>query len=149
MLDTFDLDFIGWFYATACGIVILFGLAVFALLYARGTIKERYKDYNILNDVMLLMIWVIGFGGAIGVIDRSQWGQFLLQLFCWMLMALVVLSASSRMYTVHKLGQGVTKKDWIQMFISVTLFVLPIIVFCIATILSLRTEAARAAFGIP
>jgi len=149
MLDTFDLDFIGWFYATACGIVILFGLAVFALLYARGTIKERYKDYNILNDVMLLMIWVIGFGGAIGVIDRSQWGQFLLQLFCWMLMALVVLSASSRMYTVHKLGQGVTRKDWIQMFISVTLFVLPIMVFCIATILSLRTEAARSAFGIP
>ena len=106
MLDTFDLDFIGWFYATACGIVILFGLAVFALLYARGIIKERYKDYNILNDVMLLMIWVIGFGGAMGVIDRSQWGQFLLQLFCWMLIALVVLSAASRMYiTVHKLGR--------------------------------------------
>lgn len=149
MLDTFDLDFIGWFYATACGIVILFGLIVFAALYARGIIKERYKDYNILNDVMLLMIWVIGFGGAIGVIDRSQWGQFLLQLFCWMLMALVVLSASSRLYTVHKLGQGVTRKEWIQIFVATTLFVLPIIVFCIATILSLRSEAARAAFGIP
>lgn len=149
MLDTFDLDFIGWFYATACGIVILFGLIVFAGLYARGIIKERYKDYNILNDVMLLMIWVIGFGGAIGVIDRSQWGQFLLQLFCWMLMALVVLSASSRLYTVHKLGQGVTRKEWIQIFVATTLFVLPIIVFCIATILSLRSEAARTAFGIP
>jgi len=149
MLDTFDLDFIGWFYASACGIVVVFGLLVFAVLYARGMIKERYKDYNILNDVMLLMIWVIGFGGAIGVLDRSQWGQFLLQLFCWMLMALVVLSTASRMYTVHKLGQGVTRRDWIQITVGMTLFVLPVILFCIATILSLRSEAARAAFGIP
>ncbi len=149
MLDTFDLDFIGWFYATACGIVVIFGLLVFAVLYARGIIKERYKDYNILNDVMLLMIWVIGFGGAIGVIDRSQWGQFLLQLFCWMLMALVVLSTASRIYTVYKLGQGVTRRDWIQIIVGMTLFVLPVILFCIATIFSLRSEAARTAFGIP
>jgi hypothetical protein len=149
MFDTLDLDFIGWFYATACGIVILFGLVVFAILYARGLIKERYKDYNFLNDVMLLMIWVIGFGGAIGVIDRNQWGQFLLQLFCWMLIALVVLSAASRMYTVHKLGQGVTRRDWMQIFMGISMFVGPIILFCVATILSLRTEAARLAFGIP
>ena len=149
MFDSFDLDFIGWFYATACGIVILFGLAVFAMLYVRGQIKERYKDYNILNDVMLLMIWVIGFGGAIGVIDRSQWGQFLLQLFCWMLIALVVLSSASRMYTVYKLGQGVTRREWMQIFVGMTLFVVPIILFCVATILSLRTDAARVAFGIP
>lgn len=149
MFDTLDLDFIGWFYTVACGAVILFGLCVFAMLYARAILKERYKDYSILNDVMLLMIWVIGFGGALGVIDRSQWGQFLLQLFCWMLIALVVLSAASRMYTVHKLGQGVTRKDWLHMAMGVSLFVLPIILFCVATILSLRTEAARAAFGIP
>jgi hypothetical protein len=149
MFELFDLDFIGWFYMVACGAVILFGLGVFALLYARGVIKERYKDYSILNDVMLLMIWVIGFGGAVGVIDRSQWGQFLLQLFCWMLIALVILSASSRMYTVYKLGQGVTRKDWMHIGMGMTVFVVPIILFCIATILSLRSEAARAAFGIP
>ncbi|MFM9970463.1 MAG: hypothetical protein ACKVQK_18895 [Burkholderiales bacterium] len=149
MFDTLDLDFIGWFYAVACGAVILFGLTVFAMLYARGILMERYKDYSILNDVMLLMIWVIGFGGAMGVMDRSQWGQFLLQLFCWMLMALVVLSAASRMYTVYKLGQGVTQKDWLHIIIGVSTFVVPIILFCIATIFSLRTEAARAAFGIP
>ena len=149
MFDTLDLNFIGWFYATACGLAILFGLAVFAMLYARGLIKERYKDYNILNDVMLLMIWVIGFGGAIGVIDRSQWGQFLLQLFCWMLIALVALSAATRMYTVYKLGQGVTRKDWLHLAVGMTLFVVPIILFCVATIMSLRSEAARTAFGIP
>lgn len=149
MFDTLDLNFIGWFYVTACGAVIFFGLCVFAMLYARGLIKERYKDYNLLNDVMLLMIWVIGFGGAMGVIDRSQWGQFLLQLFCWMLIALVVLSAASRMYTVYKLGEGVTKKDWMHIAMGISLFVVPIILFCVATILSLRSEAARTAFGIP
>lgn len=149
MFELLDLEFIGWFYLVGCGVVILFGLCVFAMLYARGLLKERYKDYNILNDVMLLMIWVIGFGGAIGVIDRSQWGQFLLQLFCWMLMALVVLSASTRMYTVHKLGQDVTKKDWLNIGMGMTMFVVPIILFCVVTILSLRSEAARIAFGIP
>ena len=70
MLDTLELDFIGWFYAIACGIVVLFGLAVFAVLYIKGQLAARYKDYNILNDVMLLMIWVIGFGGALGVLER-------------------------------------------------------------------------------
>jgi len=144
-----DLDFIGWFYLYACGAVILFGLGVFSWLYVKGLAKERYKDYSILNDVMLLMIWVVGFGGAIGVIDRSQWGQFLLQLFCWMLIALVVLSSSSRLYTVYKLGQGVTQRDWINIFIGLTTFVVPIILFCVATIFSLRSDAARTAFGIP
>ena len=149
MLDTLELDFIGWFYLTACGMVVLFGLGVFAFLYMKGQLSARYKDYNILNDVMLLMIWVIGFGGAVGVLDRSQWGQFLLQLFCWMLIALVSLSSASRVYTLYKLGQGMTQKDWMQILIGMTLFVVPIILFCVATILSLRTEAARTAFGIP
>lgn len=149
MFDTLDLDFIGWFYAIACGLVILFGLGVFAWLYATGTLKSRYKEYSILNDVMLLMIWVVGFAGALGVVDRSQWGQFLLQLFCWMLIALVVLSSASRLYTVYKLGQNVTQRDWMQMFIGVTLFALPVVLFCVATIFTLRSDAAKAAFGIP
>ena len=117
-MDILPLDFIGWFYAIACGLVILFGLGVFAWLYATGNIKSRYKEYSILNDVMLLMIWVIGFGGALGVLDRSQWGQFLLQLFCWMLIALVVLSAASRMYTVYKLGHDVSQREWKQIIIA-------------------------------
>ena len=149
MFDTLDLDFIGWFYAIACGLVILFGLGVFAWLYATGNIKSRYKEYSILNDVMLLMIWVMGFAGALGVVDRSQWGQFLLQLFCWMLIALVVLSSATRLYTVYKLGQNVTQRDWMQMFIGVTLFALPVVLFCVATIFTLRSDEAKIAFGIP
>jgi hypothetical protein len=53
------------------------------------------------------------------------------------------------MYTVYKLGQGVTQKDWMHIVIGISLFVIPIILFCVATILSLRSEAARTAFGIP
>lgn len=149
MFETLELDFLGWFYAIACGVAIAFGLGVFGWFYATGTLKARYKEYSILNDVMLLMIWVVGFAGALGVLDRSQWGQFLLQLFCWMLIALVVLSAVTRLYTVHKLGQNVTQRDWLHMFIGVTLFALPIVLFCVATIFSLRSDAAKLAFGIP
>ena len=40
--------------------------------------------------VFLQVIWAIGLGGAIGVLYRNPWGQWMLQLFCWMLIALAV-----------------------------------------------------------
>ena len=149
MFDTLSLDFIGKFYAIICGAVVLFGLAIFAWLYVTGNLKSRYKDYSIFNDIMLLAIWVIGFGGAWGVLQLDPWGQFLLQLFCWMLIALVMLSAGSRLYTVHKLGHNVSRGEWVRMGASLAAFVLPIIFFSAATILTLRSDEARAAFGIP
>jgi hypothetical protein len=147
-LQSFSLDFIGWFYTVACAIAIAIGGAIFAFLYVNGQIATRYKDYSILNDVMLLVIWVIGLIGALGVLDRSQWGQFLLQLFCWMLIALVSTSGATRLYTLKKLHKTLTRRDWLHSLIGVVLVVLPIVVFCLGTIMSLRTDEARTAFGL-
>ena len=147
-IDTFSLDFIGWFYTIACALVLAAGGAIFVFLHTSGQLRSRYKDYSIWNDAMLGVIWTIGLGGAILVIDRSYWGQFLLQLFCWMLIALVTTSGATRLYTLKKLHKELTRRDWMHSLIGVTLVVLPIVLFCLGTIMSLRTDEARTAFGL-
>jgi hypothetical protein len=147
-MDSFSLDFIGWFYTLVCSAAIAAGIAIFAFLHSRGQLTVRYKDYSIWNDVMLMVIWAIGLVGSLGVLDRSMWGQMLLQLFCWMLIALVCTSGATRLYTLKKLGRGLTQADWTHIIVGVLVLIIPIVVFCLATILSLKTDEARAAFGI-
>jgi hypothetical protein len=147
-LESFSVDFIGWFYTVACSVAIAVGGAIFAFLYISGQLRSRYKDYSIWNDVMLMVIWAIGLAGALLVLDRSQWGLFLLQLFCWMLIALVSTSGATRLYTLKKLHKGLLPRDWMHSLIGVVLVVLPIVLFCLGTIMSLRTAEARAAFGL-
>jgi hypothetical protein len=147
-MEALSLNFIGWFYTIACALAITVGLGILLFLQAGNQLRLRYKNYSIWNDIMLMVIWAIGLVGSVGVIDRSVWGQFLLQLFCWMLIALVATSGATRLFTLHKLGGGVSRQDWLNSIIGVVLVVLPIVLFCLGTILSLRTDEARQAFGI-
>jgi hypothetical protein len=147
-MDGFSLDFIGWFYVIACSLAILGGAGILLFLKSRNQLQVRYKDYSIWNDVMLMVIWAIGLGGSLGVLDRSVWGQWLLQLFCWMLIALVTTSGATRLYTLRKLAGGLTRADWMNSVIGVIFVIVPIVMFCLATIMSLRTEEARLAFGL-
>lgn len=149
-METFSLEFIGWFYTIVCAAAIAAGVAVMLFLHNTGRLKMRYKEYSIWNDIMLIVIWAIGLGGGIGVLDLNQWGQFLLQLFCWMLIALIVTSAGTRLFTVYRLRKKVTisSRELHLTIISLAFMVIPVVLFCLATIFSLRTEEARRAFGI-
>jgi hypothetical protein len=147
-MDSFSLDFIGWFYTLVCAVAIAAGGAILLFMQSSGNLAARYKGYSIWNDIMLMVIWAIGLGGGVGILDRSQWGQFLMQLFCWMLIALVATSGATRLYTLRKLGRGITRQDWVGSVIGVVLVIVPIILFCLGTIFSLRTEQARLAFGM-
>ena len=148
--DTFSLDFLGWFYTIACAIAIAAGVAIMMHLHYSGMLKTRYKEYSIWNDIMLTVIWVIGLAGGALVLDRSQWGQFLLQLFCWMLIALVCTSSATRLFTLSKLRKKVpiSPQEYRTTIMGVVMVVVPIVLFALATIGSLRTEEARRAFGI-
>ena len=148
--DSFSLDFLGWFYTIVCAIAIAAGVAIMLHLHYSGTLKTRYKDYSIWNDIMLTVIWTIGLAGGALVLDRSQWGQFLLQLFCWMLIALVCTSSATRLYTLHKLKakMPISPQEYRTTIMALVMVVVPIVLFAIATIGSLRTEEARRAFGI-
>lgn len=147
-MEPLSLEFIGWFYTIACALTIAAGAAILIFLQASSQLSARYKNYSIWNDIMLIVIWAIGLGGGVGVLQRTEWGQFLLQLFCWMLIALVCTSGATRLFTLRKLGPELTRQDWINSVIGVVLVVVPIILFCLGTILSLRTEEARKALGI-
>ena len=148
--DSFSLDFLGWFYTLACAVAIAAGVAIMLHLHYSGMLKVRYKDYSIWNDIMLTVIWAIGLAGGVLVLDRSQWGQFLLQLFCWMLIALVCTSSATRLYTLQKLRKHmpISPQEFRTTIMGVVLVVVPIVLFALATIGSLRTEDARRAFGI-
>lgn len=148
-MESFSLAFIGWFYTIACALVIAAGGAILLFLHSSGQLIARYEHYSVWNDVMLLVIWAIGLGGGIGVLDLNPWGLFLLQLFCWMLIALVVTSGASRLYALRKLAKGISRQEWVTSIVGVVLVVLPIVLFCLATIMSLGTEEARRAFGVP
>ena len=147
-MQVLSIDFIGWFYAIACGLAIVSGIGILVGMHLRHRLATRYKNYSIWNDIMLMVIWAIGLAGGVGVIDRNDWGQFLLQLFCWMLIALSTTSGATRLYTLHKLGLGITRQEWIQSVIGVVLVVVPIVLFCLGTILSLRTEEVQQALGV-
>lgn len=149
-MDPFSLDFLGWFYTLACAVAIAAGVAIMLHLHYSGMLKVRYKDYSIWNDIMLTVIWAIGLAGGALVLDRSQWGQFLLQLFCWMLIALVGTSSASRLYALHRLRKKlpISPQEFRATIMGVILVAVPIVLFALATIGSLRTEDARRAFGL-
>ena len=147
-MEALSLNFIGWFYTVACALAITAGLGILLFLQASNQLRLRYKDYSIWNDIMLMVIWAFGLGGGLGVLQRSEWGQFLLQLFCWMLIALVTTSGATRLFALRKLDRGLSRQDWLTSVIGVVLVVVPIVLFCLGTIISLRTEEARLAFGI-
>ena len=147
-MQALSIGFIGWFYAIACGLAIVSGTGILVFMHLRHQLATRYKNYSVWNDIMLIVIWAIGLAGGIGVVERNAWGQFLLQLFCWMLIALASTSGATRLYTLHKLGPGITRSEWIHSVIGVVLVVVPIVLFCLGTIISLRTEEAQQALGV-
>lgn len=136
------IPFIGWFYALASGVVVAIGLAIFGFLYSSGRLRMRYDQYSVWNDVLLLGLWMTGLIGGIGVIETREWSRWVLEFFCWALVALTLLSAGSRIYQLLKMGDQVSMRDFVVATISVLCMAIPIVVFCAATVITLRSSAA-------
>lgn len=136
------IPFIGWFYALASGIVVAIGAAIFGFLYTTGRLKMRYEQYSVWNDVLLLGLWTVGLVGGIGVIETREWSRWVLEFFCWALVALTLLSSGTRIYQLMKMGDQVPMRDFVVATISVLCMAVPIVVFCAATVITLRSSAA-------
>ncbi len=141
------IPFIGWFYAIVCGVVVATGAGIFALLYTSGRLRIRYDNYSVWNDVLLLALWVIGLAGGVGVIETREWSRWVLGLFCWALIAPTLLSSGPRLYQLMKLGDQVSMREFVVATISVLCMAVPIVVFCAATIITLRGSAAANALA--
>lgn len=142
-----SLAFIGWFFTlTSVGALVFGGLLVLMLVRA-GDLERRYLSYSIWNDLVLGAIWVLGLAGGIGVIRLQPWGRYLLELFCWALIVLLLLSAASRLYALRQPDPGLAPVNWLGAVAGITLVLVPVLAICAATIVTLRSPEAMKAFS--
>jgi hypothetical protein len=123
-MEALPLELIGWLYVAGCGTALLAGTWLTVGVLMNGGERGRKElASRLLEDLLLYSIWLLGLAGGIGVLVGKGWSRPALELFCWTLMVLVVLSGVRRYRAV-----------------PAPAFIVPVIAFCIATILTLRSD---------
>ena len=142
-----SLAFIGWFFTLICAGALALGAALISIMARAGDLERRYLGYSVWNDLALAAIWVLGLAGGIGVLRLEPWGRYLLELFCWALIVLMLLSAASRLYALRQPNPGAPPVNWTGAIGGVTLVLVPLLAICAATIVTLRSPEAMKAFS--
>jgi hypothetical protein len=133
-MDLLSLEVVGWLFTVVCASALLVGTWLTIGVQRSGEEGRRALASRLLEDLILYSIWLLGLAGGIGVLAGQGWSRPALELFCWTLIILLVLSAARRFLSAPP-------PRW-MLGLSLAAFVTPVIVFCIATILTLRSEAA-------
>ena len=133
-MDLLNLGLIGWLYSVLSAIALALGALIVGLYCAREGVRE-YLARRLLDDAVLFAIWVLGLAGGIGVLLGKAWSRPALELFCWTLMVLLLMSSWSRLRAAPPPRN--------MRAIQLALFVLPVVAVCIATIVTLRGETAQ------
>jgi hypothetical protein len=133
-MDVLSLTLVGWVFAVCCGCALGLGAWLIVGLHYSGEGVRRHLAARVLEDAFLFGIWILGLAGGIGVLLEKSWSRWALELFCWTLMILAALSAFNRWRA------AVPPRA--LLLLSLTLFMLPLALLCVATILTLRGEAA-------
>ncbi len=142
-----SLAFIGWFFTLICAGALAIGAALIAIMARAGDLERRYLGYSVWNDLLLAAIWALGLAGGIGVLRLAPWGRYLVELFCWALIVLMLLSAASRLYALKQPNPGAPPVNWLGAIAGVTLILIPILTICGATIATLRSPETLKAFS--
>ncbi len=132
-MDLLSLDLIGWLFSVASGIALAIGALILSLYYSRDETRG-FVLKRVLEDAVLFFIWLLGFAGGVGVLLGKAWSRPALELFCWTLMVLLLMSCWSRLRAAPPPRN--------MRAIQLTLFVTPVIAVCMATIVTLRGETA-------
>ena len=141
-----SLAFIGWFFALTSAGALLLGAALIVILATAGDLQRRYLSYSIWNDLVLAAIWALGLAGGIGVIRLQPWGRYLVELFCWALIVLLLLSAASRLHALKQADSEQQPVNWLGAIAGITLILIPLLAICGATIVTLRSAEVMKAF---
>ena len=134
-MDILNLTLVGWLYSVGCGGALALGIWLIVGLHRSGEDLRRHLAERVIDDSLLFGIWILGVAGGIGVLLEKSWSRWTLELFCWVLIVLAVLSAFSR-WRAAPPPRGL-------LALSLALFVLPLAAICGATILTLRGETAQ------
>jgi hypothetical protein len=133
-MDLLSLSLVGWLVSIGSGLALVLGGWLIAVIHLRDDAARKELGARVLDDTILFGVWILGLTGGIGVLLDKSWSRPVLELFCWVLMVLVTLSAVSRWRAAPR-PRGL-------LVVSLALFVVPIAAFCVATILTLRGETA-------
>jgi hypothetical protein len=139
-MDALPLPVIGWLYTIVSSSALLLGAYIVAGLHLQGEGARRQLLGRVVEDAVLFGIWILGLAGGIGVLLEQPWSRPLLEFFCWVLTALTLFSAYSRLRAPGAARRG-------TLALSIALFVLPILAVCGATITTLRGEEAIRVLG--
>jgi hypothetical protein len=140
------LPFIGWFFALFSAAALVLGAVLILALLRAPEPQRNVLTFTFWNDILLGAIWVMGLAGGVGVIRLEAWGRYILELFCWALIVLVMLSAATRLYAISRPREDEPPVNWVGAIAGVTLVVVPILAMCAATIATLRSPETLAAF---
>jgi hypothetical protein len=141
------LAFIGWFFTLTSAGALVLGAGLILMLARAGDLQRRYLSYSYLNDMILAAVWLLGLFGGIGVIRLQPWGRYLLELFCWALIVLLLLSGASRLYALRQPIPEGQPVNWLGAIAGLTLILIPVLAICAATIVTLRSPEALKAFS--
>ncbi len=142
-----SIIFIGWFFSAISLVVLTVGGMMLMHLYKTGRLSGAYLQERGAQEIVLIAIWLVGLAAGAGVIYHHGWSQWLLEYFCWVLIVLVVLSGSTRMANLKKDVPDISRRAFFNSLLGVLMFVLPVVLFCAATIFSLRGDEAREHFN--
>ena len=141
-IPALPLAFVGWFFATLSFVALAIGVLLLQQLFRSGMIQHEYLQSRIVGDFALLLIWLIGLASAFGLLNGLSWGSTGLEFFCWVLIALTLLSGGARLaaYGRHAHGLRPTLRGWLLAIAGVMLVALPLIALCAVTIHTLRGD---------
>lgn len=131
-MEPLSLQLVGWIYALLCGAAILIGAWIIVAVHLRG--DRGALAARVVEDTILFGIWTLGLAGGIGVLLERAWSRPVLELFCWAFTILLLLNAWTRWRAAPPPRFGFS--------VSLVLFVVPVIAFTGATILTLRSATA-------
>jgi hypothetical protein len=131
-LTPLPLPLIGWLYTLVCGIALAIGAWLVVGVHFSGEDARKQLASRVIDDALLFGVWILGLAGGIGVLLAKAWAAVVLEFFCWVLMVLVTLTAVSRFRAAEP--------PRVTLGLSLSLFAVPVLAFCGATIYTLRAS---------
>ena len=138
-MELLPLAAIGWIAIALSGVAISLGAWLIVGLHLQGGELREQLARRVLDDTVLFGIWILGFAAVVCVLLGASWSRWAMELFCWVLAALVVMSSYSRL--------RIAEPPRIRVFLGHLLFLIPVLAYSAASILTLRSDAAQRALG--
>ncbi len=140
------LALVGWLFTLLSAAALIAGAILIVAMHRSGELQRRFLAKTAWNDMLLFGIWILGLAGGLGVIGLQPWGRHILEFFCWTLIALMLLSAGTRLHVAGRQPRE-ERGSWAGAIAGITLIAIPVVALCGITIYTLRSETARQAFG--